>query len=318
MRIAIFGAAGAIGQATLPELLARGHQVRLVGRNHDKLAALAAGYDGVEIVAADLTDPAAARRAATGIDAVLFSVGLPYQDFAQYPGITKIALEAAHDAGVRRFIAISTVYPYGYARTATVTEFHPREPHTRKGIARKEQADMVLAAHDPAGMNTAVLVLPDFYGPTAELSYAREIFTGALSGKTASIVGPLDVPHELVFVPDAAVAVAELFARPDLFGRTWHFGGTGTITFRDLITTVERLSGARVRVLQANKTMLRLLGIVSPLMREIVEMYYLFTHPVVLDDRALRDAIPNLPATPYTEGVARTLQALRTPVTACA
>jgi nucleoside-diphosphate-sugar epimerase len=309
MKVAIFGAGGAIGSVLVPELAGRGHQVRVVGRDAAKLAPLAG--PAVSVLAADLADPLGAHRAAEGVDAVVYAVGVPYDRFAEHPRLIRIALEAARDAGVRQFVLISTVYPYGRARTATVAETHPREPHTVKGRYRKEQADLVLAEHDPAALSTLVLVLPDFYGPTAELSYAKEIFDAALSGKTANVIAPLDVPHEFAFVPDVAPVLADLLERPDAFGRSYNLGGAGTITTRDFITLAERASGTRIRTLAANKTLLRLLGTFNPLLREMVEMHYLFTSPVVLDDALLHSVLPHIRKTPYETGIAQTVAARR-------
>ena len=40
------------------------------------------------------------------------------------------------------------MYPYGKPQTTPVTEDHPRQPHTFKGRMRKEQEDVLLAAHE--------------------------------------------------------------------------------------------------------------------------------------------------------------------------
>jgi nucleoside-diphosphate-sugar epimerase len=309
MKIAIFGAAGAVGRVALPELLRRGHSVRIVGRDAKKLEALAA--PGVDIVRADLADPADARRAADGVDAILYCVGVPYNQFERHPALMRTTVEAAESAGVRQLLLISTVYPYGRAQTTTVTETHPRAAQTRKGQFRKAQADIVLAAHDPAGLQTLVLVLPDFYGPTADLSHPKEIFDAALSGKTANVIGPLDVPREFVYIPDVAAVVADLFARPEAFGRTYNLAGAGTITMREFVNAAQRAAGKRIKLLVVNKTMLRLFGTFSPVLREFVEMYYLFTDPVVLDDTLLRSVLPELHKTPYDVGIPTTLQTLR-------
>jgi nucleoside-diphosphate-sugar epimerase len=309
MNIAIFGAAGAIGRVALPELLGRGHRVRLVGRDRAKLEAVAGGR--AEIVCADLAALADARRAADGMDGVLFAVGLPYHQSAQYPPLTRTAVAAARAAGVQRFLLISTLYPYGRAQTPTVAETHPREPHTRKGRNRKEQADIVLGAHATDAMRSLVLVLPDFYGPQADLSYGKEIFDAACTGRTANVIGPIDVPHEYVYVPDVAPVIADLFERPDAFGTTYHLGGAGTITTRDFIAEAERAAGTRIKTLVAGKTLLRAVGLVNPLLRELVEMHYLFTEPVVLDDSKLRALLPELRKTPYAAGIRATVDALR-------
>jgi len=307
MKIAIFGAAGAIGRAVLPTLIERGHEVRLVGRSREKLEAMSAGR--AEIVLADIEDPAAARIAADGADAVLFSVGLPYHESARYPKITSVALEAAKASGVREFLLISTVYPYGLAQTPLVAETHPRDPHTRKGRNRNLQLEAVMAAHDPRGMRTTAVILPDFYGPTADYSVVKEILDAAASGKTANVLGPIDRPHEYVFIPDVAPVIADLFDRPELFGEIYNFAGAGTINTRDFIAEVERVSGSSIKTLVANKTMLRLLGIGIPMMRELVEMNYLQTEPLILDDAKLRAALPSVHKTSYAAGIAQTLAA---------
>jgi hypothetical protein len=57
--------------------------------------------------------------------------------------------------------------------------------------------------------------------------------------------------------------------------------------------------------------MVRLIGLFNPLMRELVEMSYLLTEPVILDDSALQTLIGPIAKTPYAEGVRRTLEAAR-------
>ena len=54
--------------------------------------------------------------------------------------------------------------------------------------------------------------------------------------------------------------------------------------------------------------MLRLLGLFNPLMRELVEMNYLQSTPVMLDETKLRGVLPNLRKTSYAEGIAATVQ----------
>ena len=304
MKVAIFGAAGAIGRVLAAELRARGDTVRVVGRRADALRAAA---PEAEIFTADLADPGAAGNAAAGMDAIVYCVGVPYDRFELHPQITRIALDAARDAGVRAFVLISTVYPYGRPRAARVAEDQPRVPHTRKGRFRKEQQDLVLAAHDPNGLRTLVLVLPDFYGPGVETSFITAAFDAARTGKIASVIGPLDTPHEFVFVPDVAPVVGDLLAHPDAFGTIYNLAGAGPTTTRALIAEIERASGRRIRTFAVGPVMLRVLGLFVPLLRELVEMHYLWTTPVLLDDAKLHGVLGTIRKTPYAEGIRRSL-----------
>ena len=60
--------------------------------------------------------------------------------------------------------------------------------------------------------------------------------------------------------------------------------------------------------------MLRALGVFKPFLRELVEMHYLWTTPVKLDDTRLCRLLPNLRKTPYTEGIYATIEAMRSQV----
>jgi len=56
---------------------------------------------------------------------------------------------------------------------------------------------------------------------------------------------------------------------------------------------------------------LRVLGLFNPFMREVLEMHYLWTSPVKLDDTRLRKLLPDLHKTPYDEGIPLTVDAMR-------
>lgn len=55
--------------------------------------------------------------------------------------------------------------------------------------------------------------------------------------------------------------------------------------------------------------MLRLIGLFKLFMREMVEMNYLMTDPLVMGDSALQQLIGPLRKTPYAEGIRQTLAA---------
>jgi hypothetical protein len=77
------------------------------------------------------------------------------------------------------------------------------------------------------------------------------------------------------------------------------------------VENAERQVGRPLKARVAGKGMLRLIGVFSPLMREMVVMHYLLTEPVILDDTALQQAIGPITKTPYPEGIRQTLAAAR-------
>jgi nucleoside-diphosphate-sugar epimerase len=228
-----------------------------------------------------------------------------------HPKLTRIAVDAAASAGVRRFVHVSTVYPYGKPQREFVDESHPRDPHTFKGRMRKEQEDLVFQADSRNGMRTTIVRPPDFYGPHAELSYVRAIFDAALKGGRANLIGPIDTPHEFIFVPDLAKTLLALSERDEAYGSAWNIAGPGPITTRRFAELVFADVGQRPRLRVADKFMLRILGLFNPLLREVAEMHYLWTTPVKLDDNRIRRLLPNLQKTPYEDGIRATIQSMR-------
>ena len=310
-RIALVGAAGAIGQSIAKAVSAQGAPYRVVGRSRDALAAAFGADSLAEIVTWNPDDPTSVQAAAAGIDTMVYLVGVNYWQFELHPRVMKQALDGAIAAGVNRIVLIGTVYPYGRPRTRPVREDHPRDPHTFKGRMRKAQEDLLLEAHAQGKIQATVLRLPDFYGPGVDKSFLHSAFTAAVTGGVTNMVGPLDTPHEFVFVPDVGPVVARLTSTPDAYGRVWHLAGVGATTQRAIIEEIERQIGHRLRVRIAGKTMLRLIGLFNPLMREMVEMHYLLTAPVLMDDSALQELLGPIHKTPYSDGVRACLAAVR-------
>lgn len=313
IKYALFGATGTVGKALAAKLVERGQAFRAVGRSEERMRQDFQVFEPlVEYCAADLGDSAAAARAAARVDTVFYTVGVPYPQFEQHPKLTRVALGAAAAAGVQHYLHLSTVYPYGVPQQEFVSESHTRNPKAFKGRMRKEQEDLVLAADNSHGMRTTILRAPDFYGPDSELSYVRAIFDAALKGGTASVIGPIDTPHEFIFVPDVAETLVELSEKEEAYGKAWNVAGPGVITTRHFAEQVFRTVHQEPRLRVAGKFMLRVLGVFNPFLREVVEMHYLWTTPVKLDDTRLRQLLPNLHKTPYAEGIRRTIDAMRT------
>lgn len=310
-KIALFGAAGAIGQSIAAAISAQGRPYRVVGRNEAGLRKAFGSDPRAEIVTWDPDSPASVEAAAQGVETLVYLVGVDYTRFELHPELMAKTLAGAIRAGVRNVLLIGTVYPYGVPHTSPVREDHPRAPHTFKGRMRKAQEDLLMQAHAEGRIRAAVLRLPDFYGPGVEASLLHGAIRAAVRGGAADMVGPLDRPHEFVFVPDVGPVVAKLIEAPAAFGRIWHLAGAGVTTQKALVAEMERQTGNRLRTRVAGKTMLRLVGLFNPFMREMVEMHYLLTRPVIMDDSALKQLIGPIKKTSYADGLRQALQAVR-------
>jgi nucleoside-diphosphate-sugar epimerase len=264
-----------------------------------------------EIFAADVGDLRSASAAARGVDTIFYTVGLPYPSHHLHPVLMRTTIEAAVAMQVRRFILVSSVYPYGVPRTARVAETHPRDPASRKGEFRKQQEDILLEAAQKGQIDGMIVRLPDFYGPGAENSLAHLVFSAALAGKTANWIGPVNTPHEFVYVPDTGPVILDLGQCADCYGEAWNFAGAGPINTIDFISRVYRAVGRAPTYRTAGRGLLSIMGWFSPLYRELPEMLYLQETPVLLDDSKLLARFPQTHKTPYDAGIAKTIAWMR-------
>ncbi|MBV8637175.1 MAG: NAD-dependent epimerase/dehydratase family protein [Candidatus Eremiobacteraeota bacterium] len=305
-RIALIGATGAVGQAIAAVLREQGRAYRVVGRSETSLQKTF-GADSLAEIRTWNADAESARAALEGVESAIYLVGVPYDHFELHPQLMRATLEGAIAAGVKRLLLIGTVYPYGLPRTGTVDESHPRDPHAFNGKMRKEQEDLLLAAHG-AGIETCVLRFPDLYGPGMEKSYLTGQFANAPQGKRSTMIGPVDVRHEWAFIPDCARVAVRVLDEPRAYGMFWNYAGPGEITEREFSDKIYAACGKKPNYLVVNKTVLQLFGLFNPEMRKFAEMNYLMSDPVIMNDGRLRSLLGELPKTSYDEGIRLTLE----------
>jgi len=308
--VALIGASGGLGKFIAAELKAKGQPYRVIGRSETSLRATFGDDPLATIATWDPDSPASIKTALSGVDTAIYLVGVNYWQFQLHPQIMKKTLDAAVAAGVKKLLLIATVYPFGLPQSERVNEDHSRQPHTFKGRMRKEQEDLVLAAHTTGLIQTAILRLPDFYGPGVDKSFLWSAFQSARSGKRAQLIGPIDTPHEFVFLPDAAATVARLIDEPKAWGNTWNLAGAGVTSTRAMVDEIFAQAGRNPKYMVAGKTMLRIFGLFNPMVSELVEMHYLQTSPVIMDDSRLKQLLGELPKTPYKEGIRQVLASI--------
>jgi nucleoside-diphosphate-sugar epimerase len=98
---------------------------------------------------------------------------------------------------------------------------------------------------------------------------------------------------------------------PGAWGRAWHAPSNEPRSQREAVTDLALAAGAgsgRVRVGTVPSVLLRGIGLVSPLMRELRETEYQFRDAFVMDSSAARAAF-GLKPTPWDEVVSVTIKA---------
>jgi nucleoside-diphosphate-sugar epimerase len=162
-RVCITGASGFIGRRLAEQWRAQGADVVGVDR-------LADPQNGV--VAGDVSEPGPWQKAAEGCDVVVHTaalVGMPSDESGFWEVNvrgTRHTLEAAREAGVRRFVHFSSVVTFGLDFPDGVDERWPVKPTGVAYVDTKVAAEqVVLQAHAAGEMEVTVIRPGDVYGP---------------------------------------------------------------------------------------------------------------------------------------------------------
>jgi putative NADH-flavin reductase len=99
MRIAVLGATGPTGRQLVSQALGRGHTVVALARNPRKLVDLK--HSSLEVVRADVFEPATVRSGVSGADAVVSGLGIGAGDA---PGALSAGARALSEAGARHVV----------------------------------------------------------------------------------------------------------------------------------------------------------------------------------------------------------------------
>ena len=111
MKLTVFGATGRTGLQVVEQGLAAGHEVRAVVRDATQLAP---DRTGLDVVVADVMDPATIVEAVTGSDAVVSTIGTRNgrKPTTVCADTSRSIVEAMHKAGTRRLVVVSGTGPF--------------------------------------------------------------------------------------------------------------------------------------------------------------------------------------------------------------
>lgn len=284
--------AGPIGSCVAHLLAQRGDRVLLVSRSGSGPAT-----DGVERIAGDAGDTEAMVKLSEGAAAIYNCANPPYHRWpTDWPPIAHSLLGAAERSGAV-LVTISNLYCYGPAQAAlgvdAYDETHPMTEETplaapgRKGGVRRQMWRDALAAHEAGRIRAVEVRSSDYVGPGAESVLGERVVPRVLAGKGALVLGRTDRLHTWTFTEDVARMAVVAGSDPRAWGRAWHTPSNAPRTQQQATDDLARVAGvppARVRSLPS--LVLRGLGLVSPLMRELRETEYQFRNDFVMDSAA--------------------------------
>ncbi|MGA7194550.1 MAG: SDR family oxidoreductase [Anaerolineales bacterium] len=296
---------GAIGRAIAEELVKRGESVRMVNRS-GKMEEIP---NGVEVIASDLYDPTKVKEVTRGAKVVYQSAQPAYTEWAKkFPPLQKSIIDGLTGSGAK-LVIVENLYMYGDAKGMPLIEDMPHNAHTHKGQARSKMSNAAFAAYRAGKLRVTVGRGSDFFGPWG-LSTAvmgERTFYPMLQGKSANLIGNIDVPHTHTYLPDFGKALVILGERSEADGQAWHVPNDNPrVTQREMVKMIAAEMGMEPKMSTMGKTIMWIGGLFIPMAKESVEMMYEFDQPFIVDSSKFEKTF-GMQATPMKEAIKETV-----------
>lgn len=300
-KVLILGAKGRFGRAARSSFYKAGWDVLAFGRNWPDM-------DGPgRVISGDAFDKEVLIGAAMGCDVIVNALNPPYPKWTRdLPRLTEAVIAAAKASGATVLIP-GNVYNYGEEMPPLLTEATPHKPTTRKGTLREEMEERFAQAGDE-GVQTIILRAGDFIEAEKTGNWFDTYVAAKVGEGKLSYPGPLDRMHAWAYLPDMARAAVGLAEKRARLGTFCCFGFESiNLTGAELIATIETVTGQSMKVSSMPWPIIRLLSVINPMMREVVEMAYLWRVPHAIDGRKLSSTLPDFEHTPIENALTQAL-----------
>jgi len=274
----ISGGAGFLGLHLARRLLAEGHQVRTL----DVVPLDDAGLEqSVEELRGDIRDPDGVRALVAGADVVVHAAAaLPIQASrasirSVNVGGTENVLHAAHEAGVRRVVFISSTAVYGVPEKHPIEESDPLVGVGAYGESKIDAEGLCRVA----AVETTIIRPKTFIG-TERLGVFEILFDWIREGRRIYTLGKGYNHYQLLGVEDLVDAIVRAGHEPKAARETFNVGATEFGTVRsDLQALIDHAgSSSRLQPIPVKPAELALRGLELMRVSPLAEWHYKTAH----------------------------------------
>jgi UDP-glucose 4-epimerase len=254
----VTGGAGFIGSELVRQLAEGGARVavidNLVNGKRENLSGLPA--DRVTLLDHDIRDLSAYAALLREADVVYHlaclgvrhSVHSPIENHEVNATGTLRLLDASREAGVPKFVYVSSSEVYGTAQWAPLNEDHPTFPSTVYGGSKLAGEAYTRAFHKTYDYPTVVVRPFNTYGPRSHHEgdsgeVIPKFLLRCLAGKPMVVFGDGTQTRDFTYVSDSARGIILAGTETAAIGRTINLGSGAEVAINDLARTVAQIAG---------------------------------------------------------------------------
>ncbi len=262
-RVLITGAGGFIGSHLCELCLAESASVRaFIHYNSRNDRGMLEDLDrkklqNIEVVAGDLRDAVAVRRAVKGCSRVFHLgalIGIPYSyvnpgDVVSTNVLGSLnVLQASLESSVERIVQTSTSEVYGTAQYVPMDESHPLNPQSPYAASKVGSDKLAESFFRTYGLPVTIVRPFNTYGPRqSPRAVIPTIITQALRSSSVRL-GSLEPRRDLTFVKDTARGFIAAATVPGAVGQTIQLGFQSEISVAELVDLAGRILGKKLRI----------------------------------------------------------------------
>lgn len=257
-RVLITGAAGFIGSSLVRQAAGIFKEIvavdNLVNGKWENIEP--SGIQGLECVTADIRDIPAMAKMMKDIDIVYHLACLGVRHSIHSPGenhevnasATLDLLALSREAGVKRFVYVSSSEIYGTAHIAPITEETPAFPHTIYGSSKLAGDCYARAYWDTYKFPTTVVRPFNSYGPRCHHEgdsgeVIPKFILRAMADKPLVIFGDGNQTRDFMYVEDTAYWIMRSGLEPEMVGKTVNLGSGIEISIGALALMILEIMG---------------------------------------------------------------------------
>jgi UDP-glucose 4-epimerase len=261
--IIVTGGAGFIGSELVRQLAARGRRVVVIDnmvnghrRNIEDVLS-----DTVSLRECDIRDLASWADVLPDTSClyhlaclgVRHSLHLPFENHDVNASATLRALAACRDAGVARFVYVSSSEIYGTATWVPMTEEHPAFPSTVYGASKLAGECYTRAYYTTYGYPTVVVRPFNTYGPHSHHEgdsgeVIPKFMLRCLAGRPLVVFGDGEQTRDFTYVSDTASGIIAAGESDAAVGQTINLGFGAEVSINTLANVVQKVVGRPVPV----------------------------------------------------------------------